>query len=99
MINSKDEIFERIFESVIRFGKPIAFEFEDLRFAFGFKRMSGESILLTQLISNKSEMEIQLAPNYQIMQNIERWCKENGIQYHYDLMKNYYIFGRTTPIA
>lgn len=72
--------------------KTIKFTLDDLRYAFGFKRMNGEEILLRQLFSNKTEEQLQYIPKHQLIENIETWCKEQNIQYYYDYQTDSYFF-------
>lgn len=90
---NKKKVYRDIFTSLVLDGRPIMILFEDLRFPFGFQRMSGEAIMLSRLISNKSELEMQIRPNLEIEREISKWCLEKGITYFlkYEYEK-YYLF-------
>lgn len=72
--------------------KAIEFNMEDLIFAFGFKRMPGQEVLLRMLMTNKTEEQVQTSTPLQIMINIEEWCNENKVSYYYSINNNSYTF-------
>ncbi len=88
---TKDDISIMV-QNCFLYKKDVCFDFDDLVFAFGFKRMDGEEILMRQLFSSKSEEQLQILPMNEIRDNIEKWCIKNYILYHYDHIRNQYTF-------
>ncbi len=89
---SRNTVYREIFISLVLSGRPLIILFDDLRFPFGFKRMEGTLLLaLKEIKPSKSELELQMAPDYEIEREISKWCIEKGITYFlkYDIEKHY----------
>ena len=89
---SKDDLYKQICLSILK-GAPLEASLDDiLKQVFGFKRLSGEEILLEQLIHGKSEKEAQTLPLYMVRKEVEEWCSENKISYQYNPMMRTFTF-------
>ena len=71
---------------------PLAVRTENLIFAFGFKRMHGEEIMMRQLLTNKTEEQLQILSPYEFQKNIEEWCISENVDYYYDYDKDLHFF-------
>lgn len=89
---TKHHVWLEIEHSHYEDGKPIMFDMETLIHPFGFTRMSGEEIMLRQLISTKTEEQLQTASKPEIHKNIETWCIERKIMFRYDYLRDTYTF-------
>lgn len=75
---TKDELLCRVNHSLL-FDQPIECSFDMLRFAFGFKRVSGVDFMLAKLLKpSVTEEQMSYLPNHEICSNILSWSKENG---------------------
>ena len=94
---SKDDLLARITASLL-IDKPLAATYDILQFAFGFERKDGLEIALTQLIfPSKTEEAICTLPFYKTIENIDNWCRENGIAGYFDYQKDTYFFTGFLP--
>lgn len=87
-----EKIEEEIFFSLFN-NRPIVYPFELLRFAFGFKRMSGLAVTFKMALTGKSETEAQILPNdNDIRNNIENWAKQKRYFCEYNPNIDSYTF-------
>jgi hypothetical protein len=76
-----------------RYGAWIGIEFDCIKHTFGFSRVPGEALMLAQLLQpSKSEEELQMAPDHEIHDNIQSWCRENGIEFRRSYITDIYEF-------
>lgn len=81
--------FTKYVDRAIMRDEAVVFDADSLRWLFAFKRMSGEEIMMRQLLSpSKTEEQLQTLPPLQMRENLEKWCNEKGIKCHYDHEKN-----------
>jgi len=83
---SKEQIL-----GMVNLGREVCFDITNLQLAFGFKRMAGEEIMLRQLISSKTEEQMQMLSPMELVDNFEKWCRMVGISYGYDFRTNRYF--------
>jgi hypothetical protein len=77
MIASPNQLYN-ILSSSFRTRTPVQVSLEQLKFAFGFKRMDGLEITLRKLFTNRTELDIQTAPPLEIIKNVQEWAAEQG---------------------
>lgn len=90
---NKEELFKRVWRSLLFDQKPIEISMKYLWFTFGFKRKAGLDIALTQLIfPSRTESEIQMASPRVIIMRVDEWCKEAGFLGRYQADSDTYLF-------
>lgn len=66
---------DRVLNEIIDAGKAIAFNYQDLRQVFGFKRINGEEFLLIKILKpSLTEEAASYLSERQIHDNIEQFC-------------------------
>lgn len=81
---TKDQLLKYVNDSLL-FDKPVECSFELLRFAFGFKRISGEEFMITKLFRpSVTEESMSYLHKDEIVDNVLDWAKENGFACWYN---------------
>lgn len=72
----KEDILKMVNDNV----GPVAFKYEDLRFAFGWFRIDGEEFMLLRILRpSLTEEEASYKPDTEIKQAIKDWAQENNL--------------------
>lgn len=84
---------EIILQEVTGCSNPVCFQFKCLRFPFGYKRVDGFSLMVSQLITpSKTEESLSFLSNDEILRNIALWSIENGLEGFYEDYSDQYTF-------
>lgn len=79
-------------------GNVIQVPFAELRREFGFKRASGDALLIARILKpSKSEEELQMDSDVEIHISIRNWCDDNKVQYMYLEERHVYRFKSDLP--
>lgn len=90
---TKDIILEEL-KIARRRGAIIRADLGDLKWTFGFKRVDGLEFQMRRILSPSiTEEQMSFCPLGELHQNIENWCKENKVNYRFDINRSYYEFG------
>jgi len=74
-------------------GKSISYQFDSLRFAFGYTRLSGEAIAICRVMHpERSDEDIEVSDNGTIHNNIREWCNSEGISCNFNQHEGVYVF-------
>lgn len=92
---TKEQLLQRIKDSLLYEKKPIECPFRYLRFAFGFKRVPGEVVLFALALQpSRTEEDLSYPPNHVIIENIHKWSAEHGFSCHYDHFSDSFTWDR-----
>lgn len=88
---TKEQIFDSIKEAH-KESKSIYWDMKYLMYPFGFERLDGLTVLYKMERPGQTEEQVQTVLPITVRDNIENWCNENIIAYHYDIFRDGYAF-------
>lgn len=88
---TKKQILDSIKEAH-KENKSISWDMKDLMHPFGFERLDGLTVMHKMARTGQTEEQVQTSLPIIVRDNIENWCNENMIAYHYDILKDAYVF-------